>query len=134
MMLSVIFAFLLLLQPRRVVALEGDAPTAVEFDFDGVRASIGLDSSVNSLTYRELQERRELIQRRMRDHVEEVRLVLAEAEHVGQRASPLAPKLGVAVHINAFNFPVWGFAEKAAAALSVAARFRPFPDRAFSPA
>ena len=41
-----------------------------EFDFDGVRASMGLDASVNSLTYRELQARRELIQRRMRDHVE----------------------------------------------------------------
>ena len=48
----------------------GVDPTAVEFDFDGVRASMGLDSNVNSLTYRELQERRELIQRRMRDHVE----------------------------------------------------------------
>ncbi len=48
----------------------GVDPNAVEFDFDGVRASIGLDSSVHSLTYRELQERRELIQRRMRDHVE----------------------------------------------------------------
>jgi ubiquinone biosynthesis protein len=48
----------------------GVDPTAVEFDFDGVRASMGLDSSVHSLTYRELQERRELIQRRMRDHVE----------------------------------------------------------------
>jgi len=48
----------------------GVDPNAVEFDLDGVRASIGLDSSVNSLTYRELQERRELIQKRMRDHVE----------------------------------------------------------------
>jgi ubiquinone biosynthesis protein len=48
----------------------GVDPESVEFDFDGVRASIGLDASVNSLTYRELQERRELIQRRMRDHVE----------------------------------------------------------------
>jgi len=48
----------------------GVDPDAVEFDLDGVRASIGLDSSVNSLTYRELQERRELIQKRMRDHVE----------------------------------------------------------------
>ncbi len=48
----------------------GVDPGAVEFDFDGVRASIGLDSSVNSLTYRELQERRELIQKRMREHVE----------------------------------------------------------------
>jgi oxepin-CoA hydrolase/3-oxo-5,6-dehydrosuberyl-CoA semialdehyde dehydrogenase len=27
------------------------------------------------------------------------------------------PKTGVAVHINAFNFPVWGFAEKAACAI-----------------
>jgi oxepin-CoA hydrolase/3-oxo-5,6-dehydrosuberyl-CoA semialdehyde dehydrogenase len=26
----------------------------------------------------------------------------------------LVPKRGVAVHINAFNFPAWGFAEKAA--------------------
>ncbi|MDX1644530.1 MAG: 3,4-dehydroadipyl-CoA semialdehyde dehydrogenase [Thermoanaerobaculia bacterium] len=29
----------------------------------------------------------------------------------------LTPRLGAAVHINAFNFPVWGFAEKAACAL-----------------
>ncbi len=55
----------------------GVDPDAVEFDFDGVRASIGLDSSVNSLTYRELQQRRELIQRRMRDHVETERPRLA---------------------------------------------------------
>ncbi len=48
----------------------GVDPNAVEFDMDGVRASIGLDSSVNSLTYRELQERRGLIQKRMREHVE----------------------------------------------------------------
>jgi ubiquinone biosynthesis protein len=48
----------------------GIDPTSVEFDLDGVRASMGLESSVNRLTYRELQARRELIQRRMRDHVE----------------------------------------------------------------
>ena len=29
----------------------------------------------------------------------------------------LVPRPGVAVHINAFNFPAWGFAEKAACAL-----------------
>lgn len=29
----------------------------------------------------------------------------------------LVPKQGVAVHVNAFNFPAWGFAEKAACAL-----------------
>ena len=27
------------------------------------------------------------------------------------------PRHGVAVHVNAFNFPAWGFAEKAAVAL-----------------
>jgi len=30
----------------------------------------------------------------------------------------LVPRTGAAVHINAFNFPVWGFAEKAACALA----------------
>jgi ubiquinone biosynthesis protein len=39
---------------------------SVEFDFDGVKAGFGVDSNVNTLTYRELQERRELIQKRMR--------------------------------------------------------------------
>ena len=47
----------------------GVDPTAVEFDFDGVKAGFGLDDEVDSISYRELQERRELIQRRMRDHV-----------------------------------------------------------------
>ena len=40
--------------------------TNVEFDFDGVKAGFGLDSEVDSLTYRELQERRQIIQSRMR--------------------------------------------------------------------
>ncbi|WP_420453223.1 ABC1 kinase family protein [Ilumatobacter sp.] len=48
----------------------GVDPNAVEFDLDGVKASMGLESSVNRITYRELQERRALIQRRMADHVE----------------------------------------------------------------
>jgi ubiquinone biosynthesis protein len=48
----------------------GVDPTAVEFDMDGVKASMGLESSVNRLTYRELQARRALIQKRMADHVE----------------------------------------------------------------
>jgi len=48
----------------------GVDPNSVEFDMDGVKASMGLDPSVNRLTYRELQERRALIQRRMADHVE----------------------------------------------------------------
>ncbi len=48
----------------------GVNPNDVEFDLDGVKASMGLEASVNSLTYRELQERRALIQKRMADHVE----------------------------------------------------------------
>lgn len=43
---------------------------SVEFDPDGVRAGLGLTSDVDRITYRELQARRELIQKRMRDHVE----------------------------------------------------------------
>jgi ubiquinone biosynthesis protein len=34
-----------------------------------VKASLGLEASVNRLTYRELQERRNLINKRMRDHI-----------------------------------------------------------------
>ncbi len=48
----------------------GVEPDSVEFDPDGVRASLGLTADVDRITYRELQARRELIQKRMRDHVE----------------------------------------------------------------
>ena len=51
----------------------GIDPNAVEINMDGVKASMGLESGVNRLTYRELQARRELIQKRMRDHVESAR-------------------------------------------------------------
>ena len=43
--------------------------TTVEIDMDGVKAGFGVDSDTEKLTYRELQARRELIQKRMRDHV-----------------------------------------------------------------
>jgi ubiquinone biosynthesis protein len=43
--------------------------TTVEISMDGVKAGFGVDNSTDSLTYRELQARRELIQKRMRDHV-----------------------------------------------------------------
>jgi ubiquinone biosynthesis protein len=48
----------------------GVDPSAVEFDMDGIKASVGLDPSASGLTYRELQARRALIQKRMADHVE----------------------------------------------------------------
>lgn len=47
----------------------GIDPSAVEFDMTGVKASLGLDSNVDSLTYKDLQARRDLIQKRMREHV-----------------------------------------------------------------
>lgn len=40
-----------------------------ELNMDGVKAGFGVDSSTQQLTYRELQARRALIQKRMRDHV-----------------------------------------------------------------
>lgn len=40
----------------------------IEVDLDGVKASFGVDASTESLTYRELQARREIINKRMREH------------------------------------------------------------------
>jgi ubiquinone biosynthesis protein len=45
----------------------GIDPRSVEFDFEGVKAGFGLDADVDRLTYRELQARRQLIQKRMRN-------------------------------------------------------------------
>jgi ubiquinone biosynthesis protein len=47
----------------------GFNPDAFEVNLDSVKASLGLEASVNRLTYRELQERRNLINKRMRDHI-----------------------------------------------------------------
>ncbi len=41
----------------------------LEINMDGVKAGFGVDASTEQLTYRELQSRRALIQKRMRDHV-----------------------------------------------------------------
>ena len=51
----------------------GIDPTAVEFDLTAVKAGFGLDAEADGLTYRELQQRRQLIQKRMRDRAEELR-------------------------------------------------------------
>jgi ubiquinone biosynthesis protein len=53
---------------ERLGAELGIDHTAVEFDMTGVKAGFGVDADTDRLTYRELRERRELIQRRMRDH------------------------------------------------------------------
>jgi ubiquinone biosynthesis protein len=58
---------------QRIATELGLGTTEIEFDFDGVKAGFGLEADVDSLTYRELQARRELIQKRMRSHVEQSR-------------------------------------------------------------
>jgi ubiquinone biosynthesis protein len=41
----------------------------MEVNLEGVKASLGLDADTQRMTYRDLQKRRELINKRMRDHV-----------------------------------------------------------------
>ena len=41
----------------------------IEINLDSVKAGLGVELETNSLTYRELQQRRELIQKRMRERV-----------------------------------------------------------------
>jgi ubiquinone biosynthesis protein len=47
----------------------GIDPTSIELNMDGVKAGFGVESDTEQLTYRELRERRELIQKRMREQV-----------------------------------------------------------------
>jgi ubiquinone biosynthesis protein len=54
---------------ERLATELGIDATRVEFDFDSVKAGFGLEAQVDSLTYRQLQERRDLIQKRMRSHI-----------------------------------------------------------------
>jgi ubiquinone biosynthesis protein len=57
---------------ERLGAELGIDHTAVQFDMTGVKAGFGVDAETDRLTYRELRQRRELIQKRMRDHRMEV--------------------------------------------------------------
>ncbi len=50
---------------REMGLADGPIPAV---DVDGIRASFGITEPVDTLTYRELQERRELIRRRMEQH------------------------------------------------------------------
>ena len=45
----------------------GIDPTSMQVDMDGVKAGFGVDTATDTLTYRDLQERRKTIQRRMRE-------------------------------------------------------------------
>jgi ubiquinone biosynthesis protein len=47
------------------LGMDGDA---YELDLTGMKASFGLDASVEGITYRELQQRREIIRDRLQKH------------------------------------------------------------------
>jgi hypothetical protein len=44
-------------------------PEEYAFDPDGMKAAFGVDGSVEKMTYRELQERRETIRKRLQERV-----------------------------------------------------------------
>ena len=53
----------------RIAREMGVEPGAIPtLDVAGIRASLGVDETVDAITYRELQERRELIRRRLEHH------------------------------------------------------------------
>ena len=53
---------------ERIAADVGIDPRTVPLDLSGVKASFGLTSEVDTLTYQELQKRREVIRKRMEEH------------------------------------------------------------------
>ena len=53
---------------ERIAADVGIDPRGLPVDLSGMKASFGLTSDVESLTYRDLQQRRETIRRRMEEH------------------------------------------------------------------
>jgi len=52
----------------RIAAETGIDPCAERIDLDGLRASMGMTADVETITHRQLQERRELIRTRMEEH------------------------------------------------------------------
>jgi ubiquinone biosynthesis protein len=53
---------------ERIAAEVGVDPRETAIDLDGFRAQLGVSNDVGSMTYRELQDRRELIRKRMEEH------------------------------------------------------------------
>ncbi len=74
------------------------------FDLDGATGTLAYYSAIG----KRLGDRTFLTEG---DGVQLAKTEAFWAQHI------LVPRQGVAVHINAFNFPAWGFAEKAACAL-----------------
>lgn len=58
---------------ERIAAEIGVEPGAMDIDLTGVKASFGLGEEVQAITHRELQERRQIMQKRMQAHAEQQR-------------------------------------------------------------
>lgn len=86
------------------IANGGNTRSDAKFDVDGATATLTAYADLGQ----ELGDRRELVDG---DGVQLGRSPRLFGQHV------LLPRAGVAVHINAFNFPAWGLAEKAACAI-----------------
>jgi len=85
------------------IANGGNTRSDAKFDVDGAIATLlGYAELSSSLTGRYLLDG---------EGIQLGRSARFHGQHV------FVPRHGVAVHINAFNFPAWGFAEKAAVAL-----------------
>jgi 3,4-dehydroadipyl-CoA semialdehyde dehydrogenase len=82
----------------------GNTRKDAKFDIDGASATLAAYADLGA----ELGARRALIDG---ESVQIGRTARYQGMHV------VTPRHGVAVHINAFNFPAWGLAEKAATAL-----------------
>ncbi len=86
------------------IANGGNTRSDAKFDVDGAIATLSAYAELGQA----LGDRRTILDG-------EAALLGRSARWVGQHV--LAPRAGVAVHVNAFNFPAWGLWEKAAQAL-----------------
>ena len=86
------------------IANGGNTRSDAKFDIDGAIATLLHYSEISS----QLGNRKFLVDG---EGVQLGRSVRFHGQHIS------VPRHGVAVHVNAFNFPAWGFAEKAAVAL-----------------
>jgi len=82
----------------------GNTRSDAKFDIDGASATLAAHADLAE----QLGDRKLLIDG---DVIQVGRTARLAGQHI------IAPRTGVAVHINAFNFPAWGLAEKAATAL-----------------
>lgn len=86
------------------IANGGNTRSDAKFDVDGAIATLLHYSEISS----QLGNRKYLVDG---EGIQLGRSARFHGQHIA------VPRRGVAVHVNAFNFPAWGFAEKAAVAL-----------------